>query len=88
MRAQFEDLKNSVEEILGKQKVPQTALKANWENDLEEEILLLKKENESLQIELRQKELIIESMPCLDTQLSFSSAILKNLRPWQDKDGF
>ena len=66
MRAQFEDLKNSVEEILGKQKVPQTALKANRENDLEKEILLLKKEHESLRIELRQKELIIESMPCLD----------------------
>ena len=81
MRAQFEDLKNSVEEILGKQKVPQTAPKANRENDLKEEILLLKKENKSLRIELRQKELIIESMPCLDTQLSFSSAILKNLRP-------
>ena len=66
MRSQFEDLKNSVEAILGRQKVLQTAPEANWENDLKEEILLWKKENESLRIELRRKELIIESMPCLD----------------------
>ncbi len=59
MRSQLKDLKNSVEALVSKQGVPWTDPKVNRENDMKEENLLLRKENQSLRIRLRQKELVV-----------------------------